>query len=227
VKGVVDLVEQMRGGLIVSCQARGDNPLQGAIYMTAMARAAVMGGAAAIRAEGPDDVRAIVGAVTVPVIGLYKVDYPDSPVYITPTLRELEAVLAAGAPIVAVDGTARQRPGESLPELVARIHDAGRVAMADISTLEEALQAEAMGFDLVATTLSGYTPYSPQLSGPDLRLVEQCAARCRCPVIAEGRIGDPATAARALAAGAFAVTVGTAITDPVRITANFVRAMQS
>lgn len=224
------LINSLRGGLIVSCQARGDNPLRGSIYMLAMARAAVVGGAVAIRAEGPDDIRAIAGAVSVPVIGLWKAEYADSEIYITPSLREVKAVLEAGAHIVAVDATNRVRPGgepaAAVERLVSSIHDAGRLAMADVSTLDEALAAEALGFDLIATTLSGYTSYSPQSSAPDLALVRAAASRCRRPVVAEGRFWEPGSAAEALALGAFAVTVGTAITDPRRIAQRFVHAME-
>ncbi len=226
-----DTLANMRGGLIVSCQARGDNPLRGSVYMVAMAQAAVMGGAVAIRAEGTEDIREIRASVSVPVIGLLKVDYPDSPVYITPTWRELAAVLDSGAQVVAVDATARPRPGglgpDILPAFVERIHSAQRLAMADISTVDEARMAEEAGFDLIATTLSGYTPYSPQQTAPDVHLIEQCVAACQRPIVAEGRIWDPTLAAKALNLGAFAVTVGTAITDPRKITARFVAAMQT
>lgn len=225
------IMEKLRGGLIVSCQARGENPLSGPQYMVPMARAAYLGGAAGIRAEGPEDVRAISRVVPLPIIGLYKVVYPDSPVYITPTLREVEAIIGAGAHIVAVDATNRPRPQTnspaSLTDLVAYIHAAGRLALADISTLDEAKTAAGLGFDMVATTLSGFTPYSRHTEEPDVDLVQEISKGCAVPVIAEGRYWRPEEAVRALKAGAHAVVVGTAITNPLLITARFVRYMST
>lgn len=218
-----DVLEALRGGLIVSCQAAGENPLTGADMMAKMARAAEMGGAVGIRANGPEDVRAIRAAVDLPVIGLYKQDHPGFDVYITPTWSAAGEVIEAGAEIVALDGTERPRPGgETLKDLIERIHGAGRLVMADISTLEEGVRAAELGADLVGTTLSGYTPYSPQQEGPDLALVEALARKIAVPVIAEGRYWTPEDVNAALERGAFAVVVGTAITNPWKITERFV-----
>lgn len=197
--------------------------------MVAMAKAAVMGGAAGIRAEGPDDVRAIVRTVPVPVIGLYKVEYPDSPVYITPTLAEVEDIIRAGADIVAIDATARPRPGQAEPleQLVETVHRAGKLAMADIATLDEAAAAADLGFDLVGTTMSGYTGSGPVPEEPDIELVSAIAKQLPVPVVAEGRYWTPEQAVQALEAGAHCVVVGTAITNPWLITERFVRAMQN
>jgi N-acylglucosamine-6-phosphate 2-epimerase len=225
------ILSQIRGGLVVSCQARDDNPLAAPQYILVMARAAVAGGAACIRVESPEDIRAVTRCLTVPIIGLYKVNYNDSPIYITPTLREVEMTITCGAQIVAIDATARVRPcgetQEHLRQAVDLIHKAGRLAMADISTLDEAIAAEALGFDIVATTLSGYTPYSPAIEGPDLELVKAAVSQCRVPVIAEGRFWHPETVVQALSLGAWAVTVGTAITDPQKITARFVEKIKA
>lgn len=225
------ILSQIRGGLVVSCQARDDNPLANPQYILAMAKAAVTGGAVCIRVEGPEDIRAVTRCLSVPIIGLYKVNYPDSPIYITPTLREVEMTITCGAQIVAIDATDRVRPcgetQEHLRQAIEIIHKAGRLAMADISTLSEALAAEALGFDIVATTLSGYTPYSPAIEGPDLDLVQAAASQCKVPVIAEGRFWHPETVAQALKLGAWAVTVGTAITDPQKITARFVEKIKT
>lgn len=225
------VLQRLRGGLIVSCQARGENPLSGPLYMVAMARAAHMGGAVGIRAEGPDDIRAIAHSVPLPLVGLHKVDYPDSPVYITPTLREVENVIRAGADIIAIDATSRPRPDgaspEAVRELVALVHASKKLAMADISTVDEAVAAADMGFDVVATTLSGSTPYSPQRPEPDLKLVEEAVKRCGIPVIAEGRYWEPQSVVEALRLGAHAVVVGTAITNPMLITERFVKAIQT
>lgn len=213
----------LSGGLIVSCQAAGENPLTGADIMAKMAKAAQMGGAVGIRANGPADVRAIREAVELPIIGLYKQDHPGSDVYITPTWESAKEIIEAGAEIIALDGTARTRPGgETLAELIRKIHDAGRLVMADISTLEEGVQAAELGADLVGTTLSGYTPYSPQQEGPDFELVGALAAQIKAPVIAEGRYFTPEEVNKALELGAFAVVVGTAITNPWKTTERFV-----
>ncbi len=217
-----EIIERLRGGLIVSCQALEDEPLHGAEIMARMALAAWQGGAVGIRANSPEDIRAIRALVPLPLIGLYK-DGTEG-VYITPTLDHARAVADAGADIVALDATPRPRPkGEQLAAIIAAIHaECGKPVLADISTVDEGLAAVAAGADLVSTTLSGYTPYSPQQVGPDLDLVRALAARLSVPVIAEGRIRTPAEARAALDAGAFAVVVGGAITRPQSITASFV-----
>ncbi len=216
------LLNRLRGGLIVSCQALPDEPLHGAAIMARMAAAALEGGAVGIRANGPADIAAIKAAVTVPLIGLYK-DGAEG-VYITPTLDHARAVAAAGADIVALDATGRPRPdGRTLAEVIAAVHDElARPVLADVSTVEEGLAAFAAGADVVATTLSGYTPYSQSRPGPDLDLLAELVSRLPVPVIAEGRIHTPEQAHAALQAGACAVVVGGAITRPQWITAQFV-----
>jgi N-acylglucosamine-6-phosphate 2-epimerase len=187
--------------------------------MAAMARAAVEGGAVGIRCESPADIAAIRAAVDVPLVGLWK--RGDVGVYITPTFQDAAAVVAAGADVVAVDATARPRP-EPLPELVARISsELGVPVLADVSTLGEALAAEAAGAWAVAPTLAGYTGEAPAPPEPDWALLEAMLARCRCPVLMEGRIWTPEDAARALRLGAWAVVVGSAITRPQLITRRF------
>ena len=99
-----------RGALVVSCQARADNPLHGSSYMAAMARAAAQGGAGGIRANGPGDIAAIRAVLDLPIIGLFKRDDPGFAVSITPDFAAAEAVVAAGADIVAIDATGRPRP---------------------------------------------------------------------------------------------------------------------
>jgi N-acylglucosamine-6-phosphate 2-epimerase len=223
---LTELLTQLRGGLIVSCQALPDEALFGAEIMARMALAASQGGAVGIRANGPPDIRAIRTSVALPLIGLFKDG--QGAVYITPTLAHARAVAEAGADIIALDATPRPRPNsERLEDLVAAIHhELRKPVLADVSTLEEGLAAEAIGADLVSTTLSGYTPYSPQISGPDLDLVASLAARLRVPLLAEGRVRTPLEARAALDAGAFAVVVGGAITRPRWITAQFTERMQ-
>jgi N-acylglucosamine-6-phosphate 2-epimerase len=220
------ILRRLRGGLVVSCQAPPGDPLHGPAFMAAMARAAVLGGAVGIRADGPADVQAVRQAVDVPVIGLWKQGAEG--VYITPTVDHARAVADAGAQIVAIDATGRPRPDRStVPEVVEglrRTHHC--LVMADVSTLEEGAAAAAAGADLVATTLAGYTPDSRRRPGPDLELVAALAARVDVPVVAEGRIATPQQARAALDAGAWTVVIGGAITRPQLITARFVAALR-
>ncbi|WP_404401509.1 N-acetylmannosamine-6-phosphate 2-epimerase [Pelagibacterium halotolerans] len=216
------------GGLIVSCQARADNPLHGPMFMRAMALAAAQGGACAIRANGPEDVTAV-AAVGLPVVGINKVFSGRFPVYITPNFESAVALAEAGADIVALDCTPRPRDGEPHETLVNRIRsELGLPVFADISTLDEGLAAEQMGADYIATTLSGYTEYTePKPSKPDLTLVEALAKRVSVPVVAEGRYNTPELARTAIDAGAHAVVVGTMITNPREITRSFAQRMSA
>ncbi|WP_240230728.1 N-acetylmannosamine-6-phosphate 2-epimerase [Devosia lacusdianchii] len=215
-----------RGSLIVSCQARADNPLHGSVFMGAMALAARDGGARAIRANGPDDVRAV-KAAGLPVIGIHKVFSADVPVYITPTFAAAKELAEAGADIIALDCTPRPRHGDAPAELIARIHgELGLETFADISTLEEGMLAAELGATYVSTTLSGYTEYTePKPETPDLDLIRNLAAHIPVPVIAEGRFNTPELARAAIDAGAYAVVVGTMITNPREITRGFARAV--
>ncbi len=222
-----EFLRRTKGGMIVSCQALENEALYGAHIMAAMARAVTLGGAAGIRCHYGEDIRAVKAAVEVPVIGLVKRVYPDSPVYITPTLREMEEVVKAGADVVAFDCTDRPHPGGVSSEALIRQVRAqfGReiLLMADISTHGEGVRAAEWGVDMVSTTLSGYTPYSPQLEGPDFALMESLPLALSIPVLAEGRIWTPEEAARALGTGVHAIIVGTAITRPKDITEHFLK----
>ena len=217
-------VTQIQGGLIVSCQALPDEPLYGAEIMARMAVAAAQGGAVAIRANTPVDIRAIRAAVPLPIIGLYKAEIPGFPVYITPTLRHAQDVAAAGADVIAIDATARSRPQPgTLAEFIAAIHQTTNcLVLADIANLAEGVAAAAAGADLISTTMSGYTADSPQQPGPDLELVRHLAATRAAPLLAEGRFKLPSEVSQALALGATAVVVGGAITRPQQITRWFV-----
>lgn len=216
----------VKGKLIVSCQALEDEPLHGAAIMAKMAIAAKVGGAVAIRANGPADIRAIKRAVDLPVIGLYK--QGASGVYITPTFEAAAEIAEAGADVIALDCTARPRPdGETLADLLARIHRELRLpTFADVSNLREAQTAAEYGVAMAAPTLSGYTENSPPLGGPDFELLRRMTESLPIPIIAEGRIHTPEQACRALEFGAWAVVIGSAITRPRTITARFVRAME-
>ena len=220
-----ELLRVVRGSIVVSCQASEGHPLRHTETIARIALAAEAGGAAAIRCGGVGgvaDVAAVAQAVSLPVIGLTKVGTEG--VYITPSASDARALLAAGAHVVAADATRRERPGgEAFVDLVEAVHGAGGLVMADISDWEEAVDAARAGADLVATTLSGYTGGGEAAIGPDLDLVARVArALPGVPVIAEGRYHRPEHAQAALAAGATAVVVGTAITDPAWITAQFV-----
>ncbi|WP_123041004.1 N-acetylmannosamine-6-phosphate 2-epimerase [Cohnella candidum] len=222
------LISSLKNGLIVSCQALEEEPLYGAEMMVLMARAAEEGGAVAIRSNTPQDVAAIKKKSRLPVIGLYKKNYPGADVYITPTLREVSEILEAGADILAVDATRMARPdGIELEDFFRAIRERypEAVILADISTFEEGVNAMELGADLVSTTMSGYTPYSPQHENPDVELVTRLSALGRVPVLAEGRIWTPEQCVACLNAGAHAVVVGTAITRPQEITRRFVQAM--
>ncbi|MGH3098221.1 MAG: N-acetylmannosamine-6-phosphate 2-epimerase [Streptosporangiales bacterium] len=216
------------GALVVSCQARPDNPMHGPDTMALMARAARAGGAAGIRANGAADVAAIHRAVDLPLIGIDKQGDPGG-VYITPTVEAAAAVVAAGATLVAIDGTARTRPdGRTLADHIAGIHDRlGVPVMADVDTLAAGEAARRAGADLVASTLSGYLPGAVAGDGPDVDLVKALAARLDCPVVAEGRYWTREHVRAALDAGAYAVVVGTAVTNPAAITRRLAQARVS
>jgi len=221
------LISALRGRLIVSCQAPEGTPLHGASFMAAMARAAQIGGAVGIRANGPDDIRAIKAAVPLPIIGIYKIRDPEFEPYITPTFEAAKEIAEAGAHIIAVDATLRPHPKNlSAAELIAQIKTLGLPVMADISTLEEGIAAADAGADIVATTMSGYTPYSRQSDEPDFALIEELSRAVEVPIIAEGRIQTPEQARQAIDLGAHAVVVGTAITRPDVITKRYVEALR-
>ena len=223
------MLQDMRGGLVVSCQALDGEPLHHPGTMALMAVAAQDGGCVAIRANGCEDITEIKHSVLLPVIGLKKQCYSDSPVYITPTIDELIEVGNAGADIIAIDATARKRPrGVTVAELVrsARELFPDVLLMADISNFNEAQNAYDCGFDIISTTLSGYTPDSPKLHAPDFELVKRLvlhfSKKKLIPIFAEGRIRSPEQASKLIESGAWAVVVGSAITRPQFITGDFV-----
>ncbi|NBJ68792.1 MULTISPECIES: N-acetylmannosamine-6-phosphate 2-epimerase [Clostridia] len=223
-------VKQLENQLIVSCQALEDEPLYSSEIMAKMALAAVQGGAKGIRANSVADIKAIKNQVNVPIIGLIKQDYEDSDVYITPTKKEVKALLEVGADIIAMDATMRKRPrGESLEDIMNFIKmQSNTEIMADISTVEEAKYAAALGFDCVSTTLVGYTPETKgqHIAANHFQLLHEIRSAVSIPVIAEGKISTPETALKALEHGAFFVVVGSAITRPQLITRSFADIIQ-
>jgi N-acylglucosamine-6-phosphate 2-epimerase len=226
--GLGDPLAAMRGGLVVSVQAPPGSPLRDPAHMAAMARAAKAGGARAVRAEGARDIGAIRDAIDLPLIGLRKRASPDTAVVITPSLQDAREVAAAGADVLALDATGRPRadgrgPGELIEQLK---HELPLPLLADVDCYAAGIAAREAGAAAVATTLSGYTP-GPPPAAPDLELVERLAAALDCPVLAEGRYASADDVRRAFDAGAYAVVVGTAITDPVALTRRFAAAAAS
>lgn len=220
----MNVLDSIRGRLVVSCQAYPGEPLRSTEAMTAMALSAATGGAGGIRAQGLDDIAAIRVVTALPLIGLWKDG--DADVHITPTLEHAVAVADAGADVVAVDGTRRPRPdGRSLADVVAAVHAAGGLVLADCGSLADAEAAVTAGADAVATTLAGYTGERARTSGPDLELVADVLGSVTVPVLVEGRVHTPGQARQALDIGAWAVVVGTAITHPTTITGWFVAAL--
>ena len=221
-----ELLASLKGRLVVSCQAYPGEPLRDARAMMLIAQSAIVGGAAGIRAQGLDDIELIHRHVRVPQIGLWKVSGND--VFITPTLEAALAVARAGAEVVAIDGTRRQRPdGLTLAQTIAAIHEqAGVLVMADCGSVDDGLSAQDAGADIVGTTLAGYTGEREHVGEPDVALVRELARRVQVPVFAEGRIHTPEQAAQALEAGAHSVVVGTAITHISTITSWYVQALE-
>ncbi len=220
-----ELLKQLKGGMIVSCQAEGDDPFNAnPEYMALFARAAEMGGAIGIRTQGIEKLKAIKRATKLPVIGLLKSQFPDGTVCITGSFNEVEQLIAAGSDIVAIDGTFRKREGLSGPEFIKEVkkrYDC--IVLADIATYAEAKACEEAGADCVSTTLNGYTPDTLQFhDGPNYDVLKECVDGLNIPVFAEGRYNTPAEAGKAMELSAYAVISGTAITRPRVITQWFV-----
>lgn len=226
----MNTMKTIAGGLIVSCQALEDEPLHSSFIMARMAIAAQAGGAVAIRTNSVEDITAIRSEVSLPTIGIIKQDYPDSAVYITPTKAEIDALLATGTEIIAMDATMRHRPAESLPELVAYCRKTAPkvLLMADIDSIANAKYAQTLGFDIIAPTLMGYTDETKgwNIADNDFERLKQLLKEIEAPIIAEGHIDTPEKAKRVLDLGVHAVVVGGAITRPQQITERFVATMK-
>lgn len=226
-----EIMEKVKGSLIVSCQALPGEPLymEDDSMMPLMARAAKIAGACAIRTNGVRDVIAIREETNLPIIGLIKKSYEGFEQHITCTMDEIDALAKAGTDVIALDCTLRKRKdGRTVKEFIKAIKEKypNVVLMGDISNLEEGINAYKAGVDMVGTTLSGYTSYTPKLEGPDYELVKSLAETIDIPVIAEGRIHYPEQAAEMLKLGAYAVVVGGAITRPLEITTRFMEAIK-
>lgn len=220
-----NIIDRLRGGLIVSCQALETEPLYGSYIMGRMAYAAKLGGAVGIRANTPADISEIRKTVDLPVIGLYKQTFEGCEVYITPTYQSVDELVACGAEIIAMDATGRERPsGISLDDFFHTVREKypEQLFMADCSCWEDAAHAQELGFDLVGTTLRGYTEATKAVSIPDYALLQKLAENLSVPVIAEGGIWSPEQLRKAFDCKIFAAVVGTAITRPMEITKRFV-----
>lgn len=223
-----DVVEAIRGRLVVSCQAYPGEAMRDPRTMSQVAQACVVGGAAAIRVQGLADIEATVAAVDVPVIGLWKDG--DEGVYITPTLRHALACAEAGAHVVAIDATSRPRPdGRTFAQVVAELKLAHPdvLVMADCGSLDDCIRADADGADIIGTTLAGYTGDRDKTVGPDYELATQAIDACSKPVVVEGRVHTVEQAVKVMELGAHAVCVGTAITHPSTITGWFAAAVEN
>lgn len=222
-------MNHLKRGLIVSCQAVKGEPLYGYGIMHLFAKAAKEGGATGIRAL-VDDIDSIKNEVGLPIIGLVKEIYNDSEIYITPTKKEIDRLLATKCDVLCMDATLRARPeGETLEGLYeyARANANGREIMADVSTLEEAINADRLGFDYISTTMRGYTPYTTQYEIPDVDFVAECLKHVKnAKVIAEGGVFEVSHMERISEVNPYAVVVGSAITRPKVITERLLGALK-
>ena len=224
-----EILNKIKGGLIVSCQALKTEPLYDSYIMSKMAWAAYLGGAVGIRANTVVEIKAIKEKVDLPVIGIIKEEYPDSDVYITPTMKEIDALVEIKCEIIALDATRRVRPnGVELKDFFTEVRAKypNQLFMADTSCFEEGELAEGLGFDLIGTTMAGYTPYTKGRALPDLELIRKYSERLSTPIIAEGGIWSPDDLVNVYKAGAFSAVCGTAITRPMDITKRFVKALE-
>jgi N-acylglucosamine-6-phosphate 2-epimerase len=224
--GVASVVRKLKDGLIVSCQASDSSPLNRAGIIAALALVAEQQGAVGVRIDGPINIRAVRRTTTVPIVGIEKRRVAGCSVYITPTFAAIRRVSRAGADIVALDCTGRRRPkDERLDEIVQRAQRELTVPlMADVATLDEGLSAADLGADLISTTLHGYTETTANHCHPAFDLLKNLVRKTGLPVVLEGRVHTPGDLRRAFDLGAYAVVVGTAITNPEWLTRRFVEA---
>lgn len=224
----MDIIDFLKGKIIVSSQAMPGEPLYDEKCMTAMIKSVVNGGAEALRLAGARDIKNAKREFNIPIIGLTKPDkLPENwreIVYITPTTKEVQELIDAGADIIAFDGTSRPRPNNcKLIDIIDLIHSFGKLAMADISTEDEGLNCADIGADIISTTLSGYTKESGKAGvEPDYKLLENLVKTVNKPIFLEGRIWEPKQVKKAFELGAHSVVIGSAITRPQLITKKFI-----
>ena len=225
-------IENLKGKLIVSCQALPEEPLHSSFIMGRMALAAKQGGAFGIRANTKEDISEIKKTVDLPVIGIVKRNYEGCDVYITPTMKEIEELMEVKPEIIAIDATVSSRPkGVSVDDFFQKVKEKypNQLFMADCSTVEEAIHADELGFDFIGTTLVGYTKQSSHLKieKNDFEILQEILKKVKHPVIAEGNINTPQKAKRVLELGAYSVVVGSAITRPQLITKSFAQEIET
>lgn len=230
-KSFEEILSDTRHSIIVSCQALPGEPLycEEMSIMPYMAKAAQMAGCKCIRTSSVRDVTEIKKTTGLPVIGLIKRTYEGYDSYITPTMKEIDELVAAESDIIALDCTLRTRgDGTTINEFLDQIHEKypDIILMADISTYEEGINAWKCGVNIIGTTMSGYTPYSPKIDGPDFELASRLVKDVDIPVIAEGKIHYPDEAKKMLSQGVHAVVVGGAITRPLEIAQRFYNGIQ-
>lgn len=221
-------MKKLQRGLIVSCQAVKGEPLYGYGIMDLFAFAAMQGGACGIRCL-VEDVDAIKKRVDLPVIGLVKKCYDDSEIYITPTIKEIDELLKTKCDVICMDATLRPRPnGQTLEELYqyARLNANGRAIMADVATIEDAINADKLGFDYISTTLRGYTEDTKDAILPDIDFVREVKKAVKhALVIAEGGFFEAGQIKEVSKVNPYAIVVGSAITRPKVITEHLISAM--
>ncbi len=222
----MDIVNYLKNQVIISVQAAHDEPLYAQECMNAMMQSVINGGAKALRLAGERDIKNAKKMFNIPVIGITKPKVlPENwreIAYITPTIEDVKILAAAGADIIAFDGTDRKREKNSLEEIITAVKSAGKIAMADISTYEEGITAAALGADIVSTTLSGYTQNSfYEKDEPDFELLKSLVNVLSVPVILEGRVWEVAQVKEAFEHGAHAVVIGSAVTRPQLIVKRF------
>lgn len=213
-------------GLIVSCQALPDEPLHSSFIMSKMALAAYEGGAVGIRANSKEDIIAIKQEINIPVIGIVKRDYDYSDVFITATSKEIDELIESQCEVIALDATKQSRPKESLQSLVSYVREKAPhiEIMADISTLDEAINADKLGFDYIGTTLHGYTSYTKGhiLYENNFQFLKDVLTHVDAKVIAEGNVVTPEMFKTVTDLGVHCTVVGGAITRPKDITKRFI-----
>lgn len=224
----MEIINRLKNKIIVSCQAMPNEPLYNEVCMIAIMKSVIKGGAGALRVAGTRDVKNAKGLFDVPIIGLTKPETIPANwkeiVYITPSIKDVLDLIKAGADIVAFDGTKRPHQDCTVEEIIKYIHINKRLAMADISTLEEGIFAKNAGADLISTTLSGYTQNSPnETDEPDFELLKNLVEKVNAPIVLEGRIWTPEHVQKAFKLGAHCVVIGSAITRPQLITKRFVQ----
>ncbi len=222
-------IQAIQHGIIVSCQAPPESPLNAPHMIAALARTAEMGGAIGFRVDRPENVAAVRAASALPIIGIYKIHSPGSDIYITPTYASAEAVVKAGANLVAIDATGRPRAsGETFAEIVRSVHENLDIPiMADVGTTEQGLRALDDGADVIATTMATSDPYGKPEDGPAIHIVADLVKICDRPIIVEGQVWTVENVRMCFEAGAYAVVIGSAITAPQLITRRFVGAIPS